>query len=419
MKAQTPFLTALEIKHLVKPGTYTVGKPKGLVLRVRQGANGLLKQWALRYMVDGRARSMGLGSHPDVTLEQARKKAETIRTEQIKLRGIDPLAEKSERREAHKHHLNQLALRRTFDQCADQYIEIHRASWKNAKHAAQWINTLHQYVTPVMGSVMIDEISKTHVLDALRPIWEGKNETATRVRGRIEAIWDSAKAQGLCSGDNPAQWKGGLEALLPSISRKRRVKNHPALPYGDIGSFFHNLREQNGMAARALEFLILTATRTNEVIGAQWDEIDLNTKVWVIHASRMKAGKEHRVPLSSQAIDLLKSIGTMDGFVFLSPSGKSLSNMAMLALLKRMGRPDITAHGFRSTFRDWAGECTAHAREVIEHALAHGLKDQTEAAYSRGTSMEKRRVLMQDWGNRCNSTDADMSANVVTMRRAV
>lgn len=418
----TPAFTALQIKNLNKPGVYAVGKPKGLSVRVRpslthgQPNGAVVLQWILRYMLDGKARTMGLGSYPDVSLEQARKIAQDVRTNQVKLHGIDPLAQKAAAKEEERKQRAWLLQRKTFDECAREYISVHRSSWRNAKHTTQWENTLAQYVSPAIGKVPVDELTMTQVLGVLMPIWQTKNETASRVRGRIESILDWAKAQGIRHGDNPAAWDGGLRDLLPAISRNRRIEHHPALPYTEIGSFMATLRAQPGMAARALEFLVLTGCRTNEVIGADWTEIDLATGQWVIPANRMKAGREHRVPLSHQAVALLKSVGTADGVVFAAPRGGALSNMALLALLKRMRRTDITIHGFRSTFRDWAGETTSHAREVIEHALAHGLKDQTEAAYARGTLMQKRRRLMQEWSDRCDSDDMISNGKVMPIQ---
>jgi integrase len=401
-----PAFTALQIKKLSTPGTYAVGKPPGLVLRVRESSSAqpdgsVLKQWALRYMLGGKSRMMGLGSYPDVSLEDARKLAQEIRTQQIKLRGIDPLAEKATRKEQARQAEQLQARRKTFDQCAAEYIETHGVAWKNAKHRAQWENTLRTYVSPVFGHLPVDQVTKAHVLDVLRPIWQTKNETAMRLRGRIESIFYAAQAQGSMHGENPAVWAGNLKELLPAVSRKRRIRHHPALPHSEIPRFYADLGVQSGVAASALRFLILTASRTGEVTGATWEEIDLRSKQWTIPASRMKAGKEQRVPLSPPAIELLQSLDGREGPLFRSPKGKALSDMAMLALLKRMGRSDLTTHGFRSSFRDWAGECTHHAREVIEHALAHGLKDQTEAAYARGTLMAKRRALMCDWSDFC------------------
>lgn len=416
--------TAIQVKNLTKPGTYAVGKPSGLSLRVRPSTatnasvGDVVKQWVLRYMLDGKARSMGLGSYPDVSLEQARRTANEVRATKIKLQGIDPLTEKAALKAEAREKETRLAQRKTFRQCAAAYIETHRPGWRNAKHASQWTNTLNTYAMPTMGEIPADEITKAHVLDVLTPIWQTKTETATRLRGRIESVLDWAKAQGGRTGDNPAAWEGNLKELLPTIPKMRRVQHHKALPYSEIGSFMTALRGQSGMAARALEFLILTACRTNEVIGAVWEEIDLKKGEWTIPAARMKAGKEHRVALSTQAVALLRGLGTSEGIVFASPRGEALSNMAMLALIKRMKRTDLTGHGFRSTFRDWAGECTAHAREVIEHALAHNLKDKAEAAYARGTLMQKRAVLMQNWADRCDTSDSKAGDNVVPIRGA-
>jgi len=406
-----PYLTALHIKNINTIGTYAVGKPTGLSLRVRPSnttnanPNHVLKQWVLRYMIGGKARMMGLGSYPDISLEHARKIAQQIKTDQIILQRIDPLAHKAEAIDKLRQQRDRIAQRKTFDDCAKIYIATHRPSWKNEKHASQWVNTIKQYASPFIGAVPIDELTKSQILSVLRPIWESKNETATRLRGRIAAVLDWAKAEGIRQGDNPAAWEGGLKGLLPELTKKRRVKHHPALPYPEIGKFMKALKTQTGMSALALEFLILTCCRTNEVLGATWEEIDSNKAQWIIPAERMKAGKEHRIPLSTHALELLKKIGPSKGFIFKSPKDAALSNMALLALLKRMDRLDITTHGFRSTFRDWAGECTNFSREVIEHALAHGLKDKAEAAYARGTLMQKRAVLMQAWSDRCYSDD--------------
>ena len=417
-----PQLSALHVKNISTVGTYAVGKPSGLSLRVRASTaadadqNSVLKQWVLRYMIDGKARTMGLGSYPDISLEQARKLAQQIKTEQITHHRIDPLAHKAEAKDKIRQRRNWLAQRKTFEECAELYIETHRPSWRNAKHASQWTNTIKQYANPSIGNVPVDELNKSQILTVLLPIWSTKNETALRLRGRIESILDWAKAEGIRQGDNPAAWDGGLKELLPDISRNRRIVHHPALPYSEIGNFMNSLKQHSNMAALALEFLILTASRTNEVIGATWDEIDTKKSQWILPAERMKAGKEHRIPLSAQALDVLKRAKTTNGYVFTSPKGGPLSNMALLALLKRMKRQDITAHGFRSTFRDWAGECTNFAREVIEHALAHGLKDSTEAAYARGTLTQKRSLLMQAWSDRCYAEDSVAPSNVVPLK---
>nr|WP_254846014.1 site-specific integrase [Xanthomonas axonopodis] len=274
---------------------------------------------------------------------------------------------------------------------------------KNDKHKAQWRSTLETYAYPYIGDLDVKQIDTPHVLAALDPIWITKNETASRVRGRIERVLAWATVSGHRTGDNPARWRGHLSEALAAPAQAKKVEHHAALPYAELPAFLSALEGQIGIGANALRFAILTATRTGEVIGARWDEFDLEENVWTIPVERMKAGKEHRVPLSSAALEILSAMRNFatesgDGFVFPgAKNGSPLSNMAMLATLKRMGRTDITAHGFRSTFRDWAGQETHHPREVIEHALAHQLKSKTEAAYARGDLLRKRRALMDDW----------------------
>ncbi|MFP3185915.1 MAG: site-specific integrase, partial [Paraburkholderia sp.] len=292
----------------------------------------------------------------------------------------------------------------SFQHCAEKYIDAHRTGWKNIKHAEQWTNTLTTYAYPVFDSRSVAAIDTTLVMKVLEPIWTTKTETASRLRGRIESVLDWATVRGYRSGENPARLKGHLDTLLPKRSRVQKVTHHPALPYADLSAFMIKLRAQEGTAARALEVLILTATRTNEVIGATWSEFDLDEGVWTIPAERMKMRKEHRVPLPARAIALVKAQQEVKrgDYIFPGRRDKSpLSNMAMLQLLERMKREDITVHGFRSTFRDWAGETTHYPREVCEAALAHGIKDKAEAAYARGDLFVKRAALMQDWANFC------------------
>jgi integrase len=307
----------------------------------------------------------------------------------------------------------------TFSQCATAYIENHRAAWSNAKHAAQWEATLRTYAYPVFGSLPIAVVETALVVKVLDPIWSKKPETASRLRGRIEAILDFATVRGYRVGENPARWKGHLKEALPALNKLRKVQHHAALPYGEIGVFLADLRVREGGAAAALEFLILTAARTGEVIGARWSEIDLTTGVWTIPAERMKASIEHRIPLSEQALGVLQrpAAGKVNDVVFCGQKpGRALSNMALLMMLRRMGRGDITAHGFRSTFRDWAAERTTVAGEVAEAALAHVVANKTEAAYRRSDFFEKRRVLMQQWGSFCNERTSHDGATVVPMR---
>lgn len=369
-------------------------------------------------MLDGKARMMGLGRYDDISLEEAREKARECR--KILADGKDPIDERDA-----KKAIDRLAKQKTltFDECAKAYIESNRAGWKNEKHASQWENTIATYASKIIGKLPIAEIDTGLVLKVLEPIWTTKAETASRLRGRIEAVLGWATVRGYRSGDNPATWRNHLDKVLPARSAVAKVTNHPALPYSQIGAFVEELRKQSGIAPAALEFAILTAARSNEVIGATWKEFDLNTGTWVIPGERMKAKKEHWIPLPARALEIVKSMLPLkdkeisDGPVFLSPRGGALSNMAMLAVLKRMKRSDLTTHGFRSTFRDWAGETTAYPREVIEHALAHQLKDKAEAAYARGTLLEKRRRLMADWQRFCDTITPVRSGDVVEIRR--
>lgn len=394
------------MRSLKEPGRY--GDGLGLWLQVSKEGG---KSWLFRFMLDGKARMMGLGRYGDISLEEAREKARECR--KLLLEGNDPI----EKRESNRM-LDRLARTKVlaFDECAAAYIEANRAGWKNDKHASQWESTLNTYASPIIGKLPVASIDTGLVLKVLEPIWTTKAETASRLRGRIESVLGWATVRGYRSGDNPAQWKNHLDTQLPPRSKVAKVKHHPALPHNEIGAFVASLHAQAGIAARALEFTILTSARTNEVIGATWPEFDLEAGVWTIPAERMKAKKEHRVPLSARTVDLAKEmlpLASDGGPVFPAPKGKALSNMAMLAVLKRMGRTDLTVHGFRSTFRDWAGETTAYPREVIEHALAHQLKDKAEAAYARGTLFEKRRRLMDDWAKYCRTAKKAEGAKVV------
>lgn len=291
----------------------------------------------------------------------------------------------------------------TFEEAAERYIEAHKAGWKNAKHAAQWTTTLKTYAYPLIGESPVQAIDTGLVLKVLEPIWTTKTETANRLRGRIESVLDWARVRGYRERENPARWRGHLEQLLPAPSKVQRVQHHAALPYADLPKFMEALRAQDGVSASALEFAILTVARTGEVIGAKWSEIDLKERVWTIPAERMKAGKEHRVPFSARTLAILKSMKALGSgeYVFPGLNNKALSNMALLMLLRRMGREDITAHGFRSTFRDWAAERTNFPAEVAEMALAHAVGDKVEAAYRRGDLFAKRRELMTAWAKAC------------------
>jgi len=300
-----------------------------------------------------------------------------------------------------------IAAQRTFDECSEAFIEDKRAEWSNAKHADQWTNTLATYASPVMGSLIVRDVGLPHVLDVLKPIWTTKTETATRLRARIEAVLDWATVHGYRSGDNPARWRGHLDNLLPRPSKVAKVEHHAALPVASMPEFMGQLRKAAGQGARALEFAILTAARSGEVRGATWDEIDMDEAVWTVPAARMKADREHRVPLSPAAVRLLKSLTRRDGvpYVFPSAADKPLSDMTLAAVLKRMG-VDAVPHGFRSTFRDWCSEQTNVAREVAEMALAHAISDKTEAAYRRGDLFAKRVELMAQWARFCARREA-------------
>ena len=380
-------LTAMAVKAQSKPGCYADGG--GLYLQVSAFGT---KAWLFRFMRDGRARKMGLGPVHTVTLAMAREKATNCRRQLLD--EIDPIeARKSRRTKARL----ETARAMTFRQCAESYIKAHRAGWKNDKHAAQWPSTLAAYVYPVFGELPVAAIDTALVVKTLEPIWTEKPETAGRVRGRIESVLDWAAARGYRDGENPARWKGHLQNLLPAKSKVARVNHHAALPYAEHPAFMADLRARDGVGARALEFAILSATRTTETIEARWNEIDLKAKVWTIPAERMKAGREHRVPLSTRAVEILEVLPREAEHVFIADN----KSKALLATLKRMGRGDLTAHGFRSTFRDWAAETTAYPAEVVEMALAHTIKDKAEAAYRRGDLFEKRRRLMADWAGYC------------------
>ncbi|WP_298725767.1 site-specific integrase [uncultured Ferrovibrio sp.] len=384
----------------------------GLYLQVGPSGN---KSWLFRFTLNGRAREMGLGPIHTVSLAAARIQAEKCR--RLLHQKIDPIAARDAERARLQIEASDSV---TFKQCAERYIAAHERGWRNAKHAKQWTSTLNTYAYPVLGNLPVRGIDTGTVLRVLEPIWQTKTETATRVRGRIEAVLDWASARGYRNGDNPARWRGHLDKLLPSRSKIRKVVHHAALPYDELGAFMRDLRSRDSVAARGLEFQILTAARSGEVIGARWQEVDLIKKVWTVPAERMKAGKEHRVPLSTAAVTLLKRLkGDAKPADHVFPGAnedRPLSNMAFLQLLKRMNREDLTAHGFRSTFRDWAAELTSFPREVAEMALAHTIEDKVEAAYRRGDLFEKRRQLMEAWARHCATAAA--KGKVVPIGRA-
>jgi integrase len=387
-------LGPLDVSRLATPGFHFVGGVAGLALQVTPSG---ARCWVLRAAVGGKRRHMGLGGYPDVTLAGAKEAARAARA-QISS-GIDPVAERQAKRST---LAAAIAATMTFSEAAGKYIAAHEAGWKNAKSSAQWISSLESYAFPVLGKISVSQIETAHIMRVLEPIWTTKTETASRVRGRIESILDWATVRGFRKGENPARWRGHLEHLLAARADVKKVEHHAALDYREIGAFLVNLRKQEGLGARALEFAILNAARSGEVRGATWSEIDLDAAVWTIPKERMKAEKEQRVPLSAEALALLNALPRMIGTDLLFPNAKNtvLSDMTLTAVLRRMGVP-VTAHGFRSSFRDWAGETTAYPREVIEHALAHQLKDKAEAAYARGSLFEKRRRLMADWAKFC------------------
>jgi integrase len=393
-------LKPLQIDRQSKPGRYSDGGGLYLVVGKTGG-----KSWAFLYMRDGKRRELGLGALADVPVAEARAKAAALRA--VLDKGGDPQAERDRQRV-------EAAPPCTFKSAAEQYIAAHKAGWRNEKHAKQWENTLTTYVYPEIGSLAVSAVDVPDVLKVLKPIWATKPETASRVRGRIEAVLDYAKAHKWRRGENPARWKGTLDHLLPARAKVQRVKHHAAMPYAKVPGFMASLAEQEGTAALALRFAILTAARTGEATGARWPEADINAAVWTVPEDRMKAGREHRVPLNAPALEILRELPRTGEYVFPGHKrGEPLSNMAMLMLLRRMEIEDATVHGFRSAFRDWAAEQTGFPREVIEAALAHANGDKVEAAYLRTDHFEKRRLLMEEWGRFCTGA---VAANVVPLR---
>ncbi len=408
MAKQVEKLTADFVVEASKPGFY--GDGLGLYLQVSVWGT---KSWVLRYTRHQKAHTLGLGPTHTISLLEARKRARKAR-QQLQ-DGVDPIAAKREAAAAEKLKTARMM---TFQQCAEAYIKAHKAGWKNPKHADQWGATLETYAYPVIGKLDVASVDTALVMKLLEPIWTEKNETASRVRGRIENVLDWAGARGYRQGDNPARWRGLLDKLLPKPTKVQKVSHHAALPYQQIGAFVADLRRRQGLSALCMEFTILTCARTGEAIGARWSEIDLENAVWMVPPERMKAEKEHRVPLTARALEILRELKPLNGeFVFPGPKPeKPMSNMGMLQLLKRMDRPDLTVHGFRSTFRDWAAEQTNFPSEMAEMALAHTVNNKVEAAYRRGDMFEKRRKMAEAWAKYCATLPAQ--GEVVPIRGA-
>ena len=384
-----------------RAGAGYLGDGSGLYLQTTAAG---AKSWIFRYQLNKRPREMGLGSFSTFSLAEARERAR--RQRQLLADGLDPIETRKEGRIA---AILEQAKALTFDECAQRYIESHRSGWRNEKHAEQWASTLRTYASPMFGALPVQSVDTAMVMRALGDLWKTKTETASRVRGRVEVVLDWAKVRGYRDGENPARWRGHLDKLLPKRSKVKKVQHHPALPYAELPAFVHALQAQEGVAARALELLILTAARSGEVIGAKWQEFDLDGATWTVPAERMKAGRPHEVPLPLRALEILRVQREYSDREYVFPGRQPrapLSNMAMLALLKRMERTDLTAHGFRSTFRDWVADRTNYSGEVAEMALAHVVSNRVEAAYRRGTMKEKRRQLLADWAAFCASAQA-------------
>lgn len=396
-------LSALSVSRLKESGFHAVGGVSGLYLKI----DGNSKSWVLRAVIAGKRRKMGLGGYPSVTLAQAKEKAREAR---VKIeQGIDPIDERLKA-------VRQLEVERskqvTFAQAAQLFIAAKEIEWKNAKHRWQWSSTLETFAFPVIGNLPVADIQQAHILKILEPIWRTKTETATRLRGRIEKVLDWSIARGLREQSNPALWRGYLDKILPQPKKIQKQAHMAAVPYKEAAKAYSLISHVNGVSAKALMFQILTAVRPGEVRGATWDEIDFQEGAWNIPAERMKMKVQHRVPLSKQAINLLLSLPRVEGtdLIFPSPRLKVLSDMAMTKVMRGLGLESsdgrrAVAHGFRSTFRDWAAECTDHTNEVAEMALAHAIKNEVEAAYRRGDLFRKRAQLMQDWADYCVPID--------------
>lgn len=388
-------LSALAVNRLRESGLYAVGGVAGLCIQV----TGPAKSWILRVTVASKRRKIGLGSYPVIDLATARANAREM-LRQIS-EGIDPVEMQRQAKQEQQEII-------TFDKACKDFIAMKSVEWKNAKHRQQWENTLSTYAYPVIGQLSVGDVDQSHILKILEPIWLTKTDTAKRLRGRIEMVLEWAKVRKYRTGDNPARWAGHLDHLLPRPSKVRKRRHHPAVPYENVQQAVTRIANVKGISAQALLFTILTAARSTEIFGCTWSEIDFKNKLWIVPAERMKSGRVHRVPLSDQAMDILNRVPRLYGceYVFASRKNGKLSNMAMVLLMRRLNlksdRGEVAVpHGFRSSFRDWAGDCTNFAGDVAEMALAHVVEDETEAAYRRGDMLQKRRALMQQWGDYC------------------
>lgn len=411
-------LGALEVSRLIKPGFHAVGGVDGLGMQI--DPNGA-RSWVLRTMIGSKRKKMGLGGFPSVTLASARERARKAKDNIFQ--GINPIAERKERR---KVLAAREAMDVTFKECAENYIETHRDTWKNSKHAAQWTSTLDSYAYPVIGNLWVRDIEVHHIVNILEPIWKTKTETAKRVRSRIQSVLGAAKTLKLRSGDNPAEWKENLQGILPDPSKFMKVEHFKAVPVLEMGLFMSLLRSVPGTSARALEFLILTNVRSHNVRHATWGEIDFETKTWAIPGEdedtgqAMKTGVAHYVPLSTQAIALLSRLERVAGtdLVFPSPrKNTQLSDMSMTAVMRKL-KINAVPHGFRSTFRDWAAEMTNFSAIIVERAMAHAVGDKTVGAYLRSDVFLKRVRVMQSWAEFCDRERDDAKGKVVPIRQA-
>ena len=400
-------LSDVAIRAKKRPGYCADGG--NLYLRVAPGG---AKGWIFRFTVAGRTRDAGLGSYPTVTLVKAREEAGKCR--RLLAAGLDPIDARREERQAARL---KAAKTKTFEECAREFISARELGWRSAKTSPLLHASLKRYVYPTLGPLPVQAIDTDLVMKVLEPIWGEKPTTASRLRGSIEAVLNAARARGYRSGENPAAWRGHLDQLLPRRSKVRRIRHHAALSYWEVPSFMERIRAREGMSARALELMILTATRTSEAFGARWDEVDLKHRTWTIKAERMKSGRPHRIPLSERAISILEEMAEIQVNEFVFPGmkqGRPLSDMGARILLSEL-RPGVTKHGFRSSFRDWAAETTSFPNHVLEMALAHAVPDAVEAAYRRGDLFEKRRKLMEAWAEYC--ARKPMSADVVPLRQ--